>query len=90
MFMSRKNILEYTPHSDQNGCVGVTYNFIPHKSTKFGNFLDFKTFLYRLNIVLYLQNIHIIMKSMVTQPTKFILNFEKFITSFWLSIPNHI
>ena len=40
--MTGKKILEYTPHTDQNGCVGFTHNFIPHKSTKFGNFLDFK------------------------------------------------
>ena len=75
MFRSGKKLLDYTPHSDQNGCVGVTYNFIPHKSTKFGNFLDLKTFLYRSNIVLHLHNINIIIKSTVTQPTQVILNF---------------
>ena len=46
MFRAIDNLLDYTPHSDQNGCVGITYNFIPHKSTKFGNFMDFKTFIY--------------------------------------------
>ena len=75
MFRSRKNLLEYTPHSDLNGCVGVTYNSITHKSTKFGNFLAFNTVLYRFNIVLYLPNINIIMKSTVTQPKQVILNF---------------
>ena len=29
------------PHSEQNGCVGFKYNFIPHKSTKFVAFLYF-------------------------------------------------
>ena len=42
MFRAMETLLEYNPHSDQNGCIGVTYNFIPHKSTEFGNFLDFQ------------------------------------------------
>ena len=54
MFRVRNNLLEYTPHSDQNVCVGVTYNFIPHRSTKFDNFMAFKTFIYCFNKVVHL------------------------------------
>ena len=78
------------PIVTKNGCVGVTYNFISHKSTKFGNFLSLKTFLSSFNIVLHLHNIKIIMKATVKKPTKVIFHVEKCITSFWVSIPTHL
>ena len=45
MFRVMNNLLEDTPYSDQSGCVGITYNFIPHKSTTFGNFLSSKKYI---------------------------------------------
>ena len=57
--MARHNLWEYTPHSDQNGCVGVTYKFIPHNCTNVGNFLDFKPSISYRNRVLRLQNFKI-------------------------------
>ena len=62
MFREGNNLLQNTTHGEKNGCVGVTYTFIPQKSTKFGNFLDFKTYIYILNRVLHLNNTNIKMK----------------------------
>ena len=63
MFMARKNLWKYTPHSEQIGCVGSTQKFVPHKSTKFSNFLDFGNFISFRNGDLCLQNINRIKKS---------------------------
>ena len=57
MFRATNNLLEYTPHGDQNGYVGVTKIVIPHKSTTFGTFLDFKIFISCFDRVLLLRNI---------------------------------
>ena len=82
--------MDYTVHIYQNGCVGVTYNFVPDKSTNSGNFLDFKTLISCFDIFLHIRNNSIQMKYMVTQHTQVILNVGKCITSFWVFIPTHV
>ena len=60
--ISEPQVLDYTPHGDQNGCVEVTYNFMAHKGTKFGNFMVFKTSISCFNRVPHICNTKIRMK----------------------------
>ena len=85
MFRATDKLLEYILHSDKYGCVGVTYNFISHKSTIFDKFLALKLYTY-LNRFLHLHIINIVMKQTATQHTQVILHVGKCITSLWVSI----